>query len=113
MGGLIVIAAIVVYSLLLGKLSNIYMILLLVTIVLIGAFDFADDFIKTIRKKIDGLNGWLKIDGQVILGLIVGLPLRFSSAVMMNEVVSNRIVDNSVVVEKSPEINRTKPSSRL
>ena len=100
MGGLIVIAAILVPCLLLGKLSNIYMILLLATTVLMGALGFADDFIKTFRKNKDGLNGWLKIAGQVTLGLIVGLTLRFSPAVTMNEVVSSRIVDNTVVVEK-------------
>ncbi|MDY6325687.1 MAG: phospho-N-acetylmuramoyl-pentapeptide-transferase [Bacteroidales bacterium] len=107
MGGLIVIAAILVPCLLLGKLSNIYMILLLATTVLMGALGFADDFIKTFRKNKDGLNGWLKIAGQVTLGLIVGLTLRFSPAVTMNEIVSSRIVDNTVVVEKSPEIKST------
>lgn len=107
MGGLIVIAAILVPCLLLGKLSNIYMILLLATTVLMGALGFADDFIKTFRKNKDGLNGWLKIAGQVTLGLIVGLTLRYSPAVTMNEVVSSRIVDNAVVVEKSPEIKST------
>ena len=107
MGGLIVIAAILVPCLLLGKLSNIYMILLLATTVLMGALGFADDFIKTFRKNKAGLNGWVKIAGQVTLGLIVGLTLRFSPAVTMNEVVSSRIVDNTVVVEKSPEIKST------
>ena len=107
MGGLIVIAAILVPCLLMGKLSNIYMILLLATTVLMGALGFADDFIKTFRKNKDGLNGWLKIAGQVTLGLIVGLTLRYSPAVTMNEVVSSRIVDNTVVVEKSPEIKST------
>ncbi len=107
MGGIIVIAAILVPCLLLGKLSNIYMILLLATTVLMGALGFADDFIKTFRKNKDGLNGWLKIAGQVTLGLIVGLTLRFSPAVTMNEIVSSRIVDNAVVVEKSLEIKST------
>ena len=107
MGGLIVIAAIAVPCLLMGKLSNIYMILLLATTVLMGALGFADDFIKTFRKNKDGLNGWLKIAGQVTLGLIVGLTLRFSPAVTMNEIVSSCIVDNAVVVEKSPEIKST------
>lgn len=90
MGGLIVIAAILVPCLLLGKLSNIYMILLLVTTLLMGAIGFLDDYIKTFRKNKDGLNGWLKIAGQVTLGLIVGLTLRFSPAVTMNEVVSSQ-----------------------
>ncbi len=107
MGGLIVIAAILVPCLLLGKLSNIYMILLLVTTVLMGSLGFADDYIKTFRKNKAGLNGWVKIAGQVTLGLIVGLTLRFSPAVTMNEVVSSHIENNVVVVDKSPEIKST------
>lgn len=107
MGGLIVIAAILVPCLLLGKLSNIYMILLLVTTVLMGVLGFADDYIKTFRKNKAGLNGWVKIAGQVTLGLIVGLTLRFSPAVAMNEVVTSHIENNVVVVDKSPEIKST------
>ncbi len=107
MGGLIVIAAILLPCLLLGKLTNIYMILMLITTLLMGALGFADDYIKTFRKNKDGLNGWVKIAGQVSLGLIVGLTLRFAPAVSMNEVVSSHIENNVVVVEKTPEIKST------
>ena len=107
MGGLIVIAAILLPCLLLGKLTNVYMILMLVTTLLMGALGFADDYIKTFRKNKDGLNGWVKIFGQVTLGLIVGLTLRFCPAVSMNEVVSSHIENNIVVVEKTPEIKST------
>ena len=107
MGGLIVIAAILVPCLLLGKLTNVYMILMLVTTLLMGALGFADDYIKTFRKNKDGLNGWVKIGGQVTLGLIIGLTLRFCPAVSMNEVVTSRIENNVVVVEKTPEIKST------
>ena len=107
MGGLIVIAAILIPCLLLGKLSNVYMILMLVTTLLMGALGFADDYIKTFKKNKDGLNGWIKIAGQVTLGLIVGLTLRFCPAVSMNEVVTSRIENNVVVVEKTPEIKST------
>ena len=107
MGGIIVIVAILLPCLLLGKLSNVYMILMLVTTVLMGLLGFADDYIKTFRKNKDGLNGWVKIAGQVVLGLIVGLTLRFSPAVTMNEVVSSHIENNVVVVEKSPEVKST------
>ena len=108
MGGIIVIVAILLPCLLLGKLSNIYLILMLVTTVLMGLLGFADDYIKTIRNKKAGLNGWVKIAGQVTLGLIVGLTLRFSPAVTMNEVVSSHIENNIVVVDKTPEIKSTK-----
>ena len=107
MGGLIVIAAILIPCLLLGKLTNVYMILMLVTTLLMGALGFADDYIKTFRKNKDGLNGWVKIGGQVALGLIVGLTLRFCPAVSMNEVVTSHIENNIVVVEKTPEIKST------
>ena len=107
MGGLIVIAAILLPCLLLGKLTNVYMILMLITTILMGALGFADDYIKTFRKNKDGLNGWVKIGGQVTLGLIIGLTLRFCPAVSMNEVVTSHIENNVVVVEKTPEIKST------
>jgi len=107
MGGLIVIAAILIPCLLLGKLTNVYMILMIITTLLMGALGFADDYIKTFKKNKDGLNGWVKIAGQVTLGLLVGLTLRFSPAVSMNEVVSSHIENNVVVVEKTPEIKST------
>ena len=107
MGGLIVIAAILVPCLLLGKLTNVYMILMLITTLLMGALGFADYYIKTFRKNKEGLNGWVKIAGQVTLGLIVGLTLRFCPAVSMNEVVTSHIENNVVVVEKTPQIKST------
>ena len=108
MGGLIVIAAILVPCLLFGKLTNVYMILMLITTVLMGSLGFADDYIKTFKKKKDGLNGWVKIGGQVALGLIVGLTLRFAPMTTMNETVTHRIENNVEVFEKSPEIKSTK-----
>ena len=107
MGGLIVIAAVLVPCLLLGKLTNVYMILMLVTTLIMGLLGFADDYIKTFKKNKDGLNGWIKIAGQVALGLIVGLTLRFSPMTTMNEVVTHKIENNIEVFEKSPEIKST------
>ena len=107
MGGLIVIAAVLIPCLLLGKLTNVYMILMLVTTLLMGALGFADDYIKTFRRNKEGLNGWVKIGVQVTLGLIVGLTLRFSPVVSMNEVVTHKIENNIEVFVKSPEIKST------
>ncbi|MBO4690543.1 MAG: phospho-N-acetylmuramoyl-pentapeptide-transferase [Paludibacteraceae bacterium] len=107
MGGLIVIAAILVPCLLIGKLGNVYMMLMLITTLILGALGFADDYIKTFRKNKDGLNGWVKIAGQVTLGLVVGLTLRFCPTVSMNETVTHRIENNVEVFEKSPEIKST------
>jgi phospho-N-acetylmuramoyl-pentapeptide-transferase len=103
MGGLIVIAAILVPCLLLGKLTNVYMILMIVTTLMMGALGFADDYIKTFKKRKDGLNGWIKIGGQVALGLVVGLTLRFAPSVTMQEHVTTTIENNIVVVDKSQE----------
>ncbi|MBO4666177.1 MAG: phospho-N-acetylmuramoyl-pentapeptide-transferase [Paludibacteraceae bacterium] len=108
MGGLVVIVAMLTACLLIGKLSNVYMLLMLATTVILGALGFADDYIKTFRKNKDGLNGWIKIAGQVALGLLIGLTLRYSPLCVMNETVNTRIENNIEVVEKSPEVKSTR-----
>ena len=108
MGGIIIIASMLVPCLLFGKILNIYMILMIVTTLILGGIGFADDYIKTFKKRKDGLNGWYKIIGQVTLGLIVGLTLRFSPQVVMNETVTTRIEDNKEIVVKSPDVKSTR-----
>ncbi len=107
MGGIVIIVSILVPCLLFGKLSNIYMILMIITTLILGALGFADDYIKTFRHNKDGLNGWVKIAGQVTLGLIVGLTLRYSPEVTMNEVVNTRVENNITMVEKTPAVKST------
>lgn len=85
MGGIIIIIAILVPCLLLGKLDNVYMILLIVTTVWLGILGFADDYIKTFKKNKDGIPGKVKIAGQVGLGLVIGLTLCFSPQAVMRE----------------------------
>ena len=108
MGGVILIAAILIPCLLIGRLENIYMILMLITTVILGILGFADDYIKTFKKNKDGLKGWYKIFGQVTLGLIVGLTLRYSPQVVMNEQVETRIENNTEIVVKSPDVKSTR-----
>lgn len=108
MGGIVIIVSILVASLLMGKLTNVYMLLMLATTLILGALGFADDYIKTFRKNKDGLNGWIKIAGQVTLGLIIGLTLRYAPACVMNETVEMRIENNTEVVYKSPEVKSTR-----
>ena len=108
MGGVIIILAILVPCLLIGRLENIYMILMIVTTLILGLLGFADDYIKTFKKNKDGLNGWVKIIGQVSLGLIVGLTLRYSPQVVINETVDTRIENNTEVVVKSPDVKSTR-----
>lgn len=85
MGGVIIIFAILIPCLLLGKLNNIYMILMLITTVWLGSLGFADDYIKIFKKDKEGLHGKFKIIGQVGLGLIVGLTLYLSPQVVIRE----------------------------
>ena len=79
MGGLIIIISILVPVLLFAKLSNTYIILMLVTTVWLGAIGFLDDYIKVVKKNKKGLAGRFKIVGQVGLGLIVGLSMYLSN----------------------------------
>ena len=107
MGGIVIIFSILLPVVLIGNLSNIYLLLMLITTLILGALGFADDYIKTFRRNKDGLNGWVKIAGQVTLGLIVGLPLRYSPVTTMNEQVSTRTENNITIVEKSPSVKST------
>ncbi|MCU0433910.1 MAG: phospho-N-acetylmuramoyl-pentapeptide-transferase [Bacteroidia bacterium] len=88
MGGLIILSAIVIPTLLFAKLSNVYIILMLITTVWLGAIGFIDDYIKVFKKDKKGLHGKFKVMGQVGLGLIVGLTLYFSDAVVVREKIS-------------------------
>lgn len=85
MGGIIIIISILVPCLLVGKLTSLYMILMLVTTVWLGMLGFADDYIKVIKKDKEGMHGKFKIIGQVGLGLIVGLALYFSPDFVIRE----------------------------
>lgn len=90
MGGLVVIGSILLPCLLVGNLGSVYMQLMLLTTVILGGLGFADDYIKTFRHNKDGLNGWVKIAGQVALGLIVGLTLRYAPEVIQDGIKSTQ-----------------------
>lgn len=83
MGGIIIILAIVVPCLLLARLDNIYIILILLSTLWMGAIGFTDDYIKVMKKDKGGLSGKSKILGQVMLGLIIGLVMLFSDQVVV------------------------------
>ncbi|NLX81187.1 MAG: phospho-N-acetylmuramoyl-pentapeptide-transferase, partial [Proteiniphilum sp.] len=78
MGGLIIIASILVSILLMGKLENIYIILMIISTIWLGALGFADDYIKIFKKDKEGLKGKFKVIAQVGLGLIVGITMYLS-----------------------------------
>ncbi len=94
MGGLIILGAIIIPTLLFAKLNNIYIILMLVSTVWLGAIGFTDDYIKVFKKNKDGLAGRFKILGQIGLGLIVGLTMYFH-----NDIVIREKFDNQTVIE--------------
>lgn len=82
MGGLIIIASILVPVLLFGRLNNVYVILMIVTTVWLGVIGFVDDYIKVFKKNKEGLAGRFKIIGQVGLGIIVASTLYFNDDVV-------------------------------
>lgn len=109
MGGIIILVAILVPCLLLGRLRNIYMILMLVTTVWLGMLGFLDDYIKIFKKNKDGLPGRYKIVGQVVLGLFVGLTLYLSPDAVIRENVEKRNGANvTVVTHKEEAVKSTK-----
>ncbi|MCA1747453.1 MAG: phospho-N-acetylmuramoyl-pentapeptide-transferase, partial [Bacteroidales bacterium] len=85
MGGVIIIASIVVPVLLFGRLDNVYVVLMLITTVWLGLIGFLDDYIKVFLKNKVGLHGKFKIIGQVGLGLIVGLTFYLSDGAVIRE----------------------------
>ena len=85
MGGLIILGAIIVPTLLFAKLNNVYIILILVTTVWLGFIGFVDDYIKVFRKDKKGLAGKFKILGQIIIGIVVGFTLYFHPDVVIRE----------------------------
>jgi phospho-N-acetylmuramoyl-pentapeptide-transferase len=92
MGGLIILAAILIPTLLFAKLDNIYVITMLLATVWLGLIGFIDDYIKVFKKNKRGLAGRFKIIGQIGVGLIVGCMLYFSSDVMVHKKVSSDYV---------------------
>lgn len=85
MGGVIIILAILIPCLLLGNLTNIYMILMLVATVWMGSIGFLDDYRKLKYHNKDGLKGKYKVTGQVGLGLLVGITMWLSPSIVMSE----------------------------
>ncbi|MEN9369819.1 MAG: hypothetical protein RI952_684 [Bacteroidota bacterium] len=85
MGGLIILSAIIIPTLLFAKLTNVYIILMLITTVWMGTIGFIDDYIKVFKKNKEGLAGRFKIVGQVGLGLIVGYTMFFHPAIVVKE----------------------------
>lgn len=85
MGGLIILAAIVIPTLLFAKIHNVYILLMLLSTVWLGAIGFLDDYIKVFKKDKEGLAGRFKVLGQIGIGLIVGITLYCHNDVVVRE----------------------------
>ncbi len=109
MGGIIIIVSILVPVLLLGRMRNIYLILMIITTVWLGFLGFLDDYIKIFRKNKEGLKGRYKIVGQVSIGLIVGLVLWSSPDAKIRENMTiERQGSATVVTHKSEAVKSLK-----
>ena len=108
MGGIIIILATLIPVLLLAKLENIYVILLIVTTIWMGAIGFLDDYIKVFKKDKEGLKGRFKVIGQIGLGLIVGSVLYFNPGVTIKKDISiEKDTIANVVKTHSVEVKST------
>ncbi len=86
MGGVIIIISIIIPCLLVGDLSNIYMLLMLISTLWLGTLGFCDDYIKVAKHDKEGMKGKFKIIGQIGLGLIVGLTMYFSPDITQRQI---------------------------
>jgi len=103
MGGIIIIVSILVPVLLLGRMRNIYLLLMIVTTIWLGFLGFMDDYIKIFKKDKEGLKGIYKIIGQVSIGFIVGLTLWLSPDAVVRENTSVQRQGQEIVIKHNPQ----------
>jgi phospho-N-acetylmuramoyl-pentapeptide-transferase len=99
MGGLIIISAILIPTLLFARVANVYIVLMIISTIWLGLIGFVDDYIKVFKKNKEGLAGRFKIIGQVGLGIIVGLTMYYND----NVVISREMKDDKVPVYNAAE----------
>ena len=115
MGGIIIISSILIPVLLFAELTNIYIILMIITTIWLGIIGFIDDYIKVFKKNKAGLRGRTKLLGQIVLGLIIGITLWVNDDVVIrekidspSELVTQSIDNNGVQAAFSEDIKSTK-----
>ena len=96
MGGIIILASILIPIFLFGNLSNIYVILMIISTIWLGLIGFLDDYIKVFKKNKEGLNGKFKIIGQVGLGIIVGCVMWLSPQIVVKERLDKKLPGSQV-----------------
>ena len=109
MGGIIILASIIIPTLLFARLDNIYILLMLITTIWLGLIGFLDDYIKVFRKDKKGLAGKFKILGQVSLGMIVAATLYFSNDVLVRE----RVFDENGMILKEMVVDSITGQNKL
>jgi len=112
MGGLIIIAAILIPTLLFAKLDNVYIIIMLITTIGLGTIGFIDDYIKVFKKNKKGLAGKFKIVGQFIIGIIVATILFFNQNVTIKEKVENQFVEGFIAKIGDNYVGKTVNSTK-
>ncbi len=103
MGGLIIIAGILIPTVLFAKLDNIYVLIMILTTVWMGAIGFLDDYIKVFRKNKEGLAGRFKVIGQVGLGTLIAFTMYFHPDIVVREQVSNPTSAKPVEIVINPQ----------
>ncbi|RRQ47298.1 phospho-N-acetylmuramoyl-pentapeptide-transferase [Chryseobacterium sp. SC28] len=101
MGGLIIILATIIPVLLFTRITNVYIVLLIISVLWMGAIGFLDDYLKKVKKNKDGLSGQFKVIGQVGLGLIVGITMYFHPDIT----VKRKYADAGVINRNNVEQN--------
>ncbi len=113
MGGVIIIISILIPTLLLCDLTNVYIILMLITTVWLGFIGFIDDYIKVFKKDKKGLQGKFKIMGQITLGIIVGLTFYFSPQVVVREKIPSTYLHHKIQTTVGQDENLLKTNHIL
>jgi phospho-N-acetylmuramoyl-pentapeptide-transferase len=109
MGGLIILSAILIPTILFAKLDNVYVITMLISTVWLGLIGFLDDYIKVFKKNKEGLKGKFKVIGQIGVGIIVGSILYFSKDVQVHKRVPQNYVlsaDEKLVTHQHSDIDK-------
>ena len=101
MGGLIIIIATLIPVLLFTRIFNVYIVLLIISVLWMGAIGFLDDYLKKIKKNKDGLSGKFKVIGQIGLGLIIGVTMYFNHNIMVKRKYADAKVVNRNYVERN------------
>ena len=108
MGGILILLAILIPSLLFTRLNNIYILLMIISTIWCGAIGFLDDYIKVFRHNKEGLKGKFKVIGQVGLGIIVGTVMWFSEDIVVRESSIATADQHTISVEQFEDIKTTK-----